>query len=123
MNILVVEDHPVICEVLRLALEPQGHRVTLAGDAATALARMDEAPPHLVILDITLPGRLDGYDICRHIRGHERLKRAVVYMLSARAVLEDQVEARRAGANRYFVKPFSALALLAAVDQEARHHG
>lgn len=121
MKILVVEDQPVLCEVLDLMLQPLDHDVSYAHDTDAALAALDTLEPDLVVLDASVPGGLDGYEICRTVRGSRRLSHTRVYMLGARGGAGPH-RGPQADADRYFPKPFSALEFLGAIDAAARHH-
>lgn len=122
MKILVVEDQPVFCEVLDLVLQPLRHDVSYAHDTDSALAALETLKPDLVVLDVSIPGWLDGYELCRNIRADHRLAHTCVYMLSARSGTQAVQRGRQVGADRYFTKPFSPLELLGAIDDAARQH-
>ncbi len=66
-KILIVDDDPHICEVVRFALEKAGFETCTAEDGHQALKRFDEQQPHLVVLDIMMP-EMDGTDVCRALR-------------------------------------------------------
>src|SRR3954469_8391335 len=68
-TILVVDDNPDNIEILRAFLESRGYAVTSAAEGQPALARMEEIPPELVLLDVMMPG-MDGWQVCRTIKSH-----------------------------------------------------
>jgi two-component system response regulator MprA len=109
--ILVVEDDVAILKVLQRSLTFEGYRVETAEDGETALVRMQENHPDLVILDLMLPV-MDGLEVCRRIRVSDQLP---ILILTARETLKDRVIGLDAGADDYLVKPFELDELLARV--------
>jgi len=110
--VTIVEDDPAIAEGLALNLRLQGHRTETVGDAETALARISEAAPALVLLDITLP-KQSGLWVLERLR--ESNNHVPVIVLSARQDEFDKVAALRLGADDYVTKPFTLAELLARV--------
>ena len=88
MKILIAEDDQYIREGLRDLLEAEGYQTVMAVDGADAMAKYHEATPHLVLLDIMMPGK-DGYTVCREIRGHS--SQVPVIFLSAKSEEIDRV--------------------------------
>ncbi len=117
-TILVVDDSPTICRLVATTLERRGYRVFTAADGLEALAKMSDMLPDLILLDITLP-RLDGYQLCKIIRGNEETKQTPVVMLSGKDDFFDKVKGRMAGAVDYITKPFKPDTLLRAVTKHA----
>jgi two-component system, OmpR family, KDP operon response regulator KdpE len=111
-TVLVVEDEPRLVRLIRAILESDGYRVDVVHDGESALERIALAPPDLVLLDLLLPGSLDGYAICERIRGFSMTP---VIMLTARVQEDDKLRGFDAGADDYVTKPFSARELLARV--------
>lgn len=117
MNILIVEDEPVLREGLTDLLTGAGHQVEVAGDGLTAAQRGLDPALELVLLDIMLP-KLDGIEVCRRIR---KARPALpILMLTAKGSEEDKVRGLTAGADDYVTKPFGARELLARVETIAR---
>jgi DNA-binding response OmpR family regulator len=110
--VTIVEDDPAIAEGLALNLRLQGHRTEVVGDAETALARIVEAAPVLVLLDITLP-KQSGLWVLERLR--EAGNNVPIIVLSARQDEFDKVAALRLGADDYVTKPFALAELLARV--------
>jgi DNA-binding response OmpR family regulator len=106
--ILVVDDDAKIVSLVRMYLEREGYRVTVASDGRTALASIALDPPALVVLDLMLP-EVDGIAILRAIR---RNGRTPVVVLSARGTARDRIEGLEEGADDYVVKPFSPAELV-----------
>ncbi len=113
MNILVVEDEPMLRDGLRDLLEGAGHCVEAVGDGATAVERGREEAFDLVLLDLMLP-KLDGIEVCRRLR---TVRPALpILMLTARGAEEEKVKGLQAGADDYVTKPFGVRELLARVE-------
>jgi len=117
MNILIVEDEPVLREGLNDLLAGAGHQVEVAGDGATAAQRGLDPAFELVLLDIMLP-KLDGIEVCRRIR--KARPTLPILMLTAKGSEEDKVRGLNAGADDYVTKPFGARELLARMEAMAR---
>jgi two-component system phosphate regulon response regulator PhoB len=113
-RILVVEDEPAIAELVAINLRHDGYEVSIAADAASAAARVDERLPDLAILDWMLPGR-SGLQLARDWRAQNRTKALPIIMLTARAEEADKLAGLDGGADDYLTKPFSTKELLARV--------
>ena len=114
-KILIVDDEPDILLMLRMSLEDEGHEVVMAADGQTALDRIAEHHPDLVLLDVMMPV-LDGWGVLEQKR--ETGDATAVIMLSAKAEESDIQKAMTLGAREYVVKPFDLdklVALVAAV--------
>ncbi|HYD54381.1 MAG TPA: response regulator transcription factor [Gemmatimonadaceae bacterium] len=111
-RILIVEDNPDLAYGLRTGLEIEGYEADVAEDGLAGLTRALEWDPHLVILDLMLPG-MDGYRVLRTLR--ERGQEMPVLILTARGEEADKVLGFRLGADDYVTKPCGVLELLARV--------
>src|SRR5712691_5077381 len=112
MQVLVVEDEPLIAEFVASALGREGLRVDVVGDRDAALRAVNAGPYDLLVLDLMLPGR-GGLEVCREIRRTDG--RTPIIMLTARDALEDKVIGLDSGADDYVTKPFELEELLARV--------
>jgi DNA-binding response OmpR family regulator len=110
-KIIVVEDEPTLRDTLVYNLNRQGYVVEYAGDGKTALDKVREFKPDLIVLDIMLPV-LDGFEVCRIIRSEMALP---ILMLTARDDEIDRVIGLEIGADDYMTKPFSMREFLARV--------
>lgn len=117
-HVLLVEDEANIIEAIRFLLTRDGWRVEAHGDGRTAVNRIRERAPDLVILDLMLPGK-SGLDILRELRSDASLVDLPVLMLTARGQAQDRDLAAQAGANRFMTKPFSNSDVLDAVRELA----
>jgi len=102
-TVLLVDDEDSIQKLLTYPLERDGFRVVQARDGEEALARFDEQPVDLVVLDIMLP-RLDGLEVCKRLRSRSAVP---IIMLTARDDELDKVLGLELGADDYITKPFS----------------
>jgi DNA-binding response OmpR family regulator len=118
-RVLVVDDEPVVREVLTRYLERDGFEVETAADGEHAIARFDAATPDLVLLDLMLPG-LDGFEVFRAIRSRWQ---SPVIMLTARGDVTDRIVGLEVGADDYVSKPFSPSEVTARVRAVIRRVG
>jgi CheY-like chemotaxis protein len=117
--VLVVDDSPTVLKIVGMALERQGHEVLVAGNAMQALAKLDEATPDLILLDITMP-HMDGYQLCKLIKANPLTADIPVVMLSGKDGFFDKVRGRLAGSTDYITKPFDPSTLVEAVERHCR---
>ena len=110
-TILVVDDEPIVREVVVRYLEREGFRTLEAADGDTARECVEQGTPNLVVLDLMLPGT-DGLTLCRWIRSRSDLP---VIMLTARGEEADRIVGLELGADDYVTKPFSPRELAARV--------
>ena len=108
---LVVDDEPMVCEVVTAYLERDGYRVSVASDGKAAVEMFDSVRPDLVVLDVMLP-ELDGFGVLSELR---RRADVPVILLTARTDETDRVLGLELGADDYVVKPFSPRELSARV--------
>jgi DNA-binding response OmpR family regulator len=112
IDVLVVDDAPEFAELAAVVLGHAGHRVRRASSYSEAVAALDESPPDLVVLDLTLPDG-DGLDLCRTVR--ERGD-AYILVVTGRPDAADRLMGFRLGADDVLAKPFSGRELNARVD-------
>ena len=111
-TILLVEDEAQIARTVRLYLEQAGYKVVWASDGRQGLAAFRQERPSLVLLDLNLPGGMDGLDVCRAMC---RESRVPVIMLTARREEADKLIGLELGADDYITKPFSPREVVARV--------
>jgi DNA-binding response OmpR family regulator len=114
-RILVVDDEPIVREVLARYLEREGYAVEVAEDGERAIERYKATAPDLVLLDLMLP-RVDGLEVFRRIRDNgPQMPRAAVIMLTAKGDEADRIVGLELGADDYVTKPFSPREVVARV--------
>ncbi len=118
MRVLIVEDDRQVAGSLRRGLQEEGFGVDVVDDGQEAVSAAMTTPFDVVVLDVMLPGRLDGFGVCSQLRA--RRVRTPVLMLTARDAVDDRVHGLEVGADDYLVKPFAFRELLARVRALAR---
>jgi len=116
INILIVDDEESIVEFIKMGLEAEGYSIHTAYDGIEAVTKAKEIKPHIVILDIMLPG-INGYEACLEIK--KSIKTSII-MLTAKDEIDDRVRGLDLGADDYMVKPFSFKELVARINARLR---
>jgi two-component system OmpR family response regulator len=111
-RILVVDDELPITELLQMALSFEGYEVAVAATGREALELARTFRPHLIVLDVMMPG-IDGFQVVKRLR--EERDMTPVLLLTARDSVEDRVEGLRLGSDDYLAKPFSLAELTARI--------
>jgi twitching motility two-component system response regulator PilG len=119
--VLVVDDSPTIRKIVEVTLRRERIRVLGVGDGLSALAAIADRRPHLILLDITLPG-MDGYQICQVIKQRPASKHIPVVMLSGRDGIFDKIRGRLVGSTQYVTKPFDPVQLVKTVSKHVSQH-
>jgi two-component system, OmpR family, response regulator len=104
VRVLVVDDEPVLAELVSMALRYEGWDIATAGDGATAIALARENPPDVVVLDVMLPD-MSGLDVLRVLR--RQTPGLPLLLLTAKDSVEDRIAGLTAGGDDYVTKPFS----------------
>lgn len=117
IKILLVDDEPNILRFLEIGLQNEGFEVMTAQDGLSAITLAKQFQPHIVILDVMMPG-MDGFEICRMLKKTEN---PAVIMLTAKEEVEDRVKGLNLGADDYMAKPFSFDELLARIHARVRN--
>lgn len=118
-RVLVVEDDPMLAEVVERYLHHAGFEVQVCDDGADGLQRALDWLPDLVVLDVLLP-TIDGFEVCRRLRQSAPIP---IVMLTARAEEDDRVLGLELGADDYVTKPFSPRELTARIGAVLRRAG
>ena len=119
-RVLLVEDEPNIIEAITFLLSREGWHVDTQTDGATAVKRVRDLQPDLLMLDHMLPGK-SGLDILIELRSDDQFLALPILMLTARGQMRDRAEAEAAGVSRFMTKPFSNTEVLAAVRDLTRN--
>ena len=113
-RIYIVDDDPDIVHFVRVNLELEGYDVRASLDGQEALEAIVQDPPHLVVLDVMMPGT-DGLTILRRMRSHPATANVSVIILTAKALASDRIKGLELGADDYITKPFEIDELIARV--------
>ena len=112
LRVLIVEDEEALIEPLKYNFTKEGYIVDTALDGETALDKIFNKPPELILLDWMLP-KISGIDLCKRIRNNKETKNIPIIMLTARGEENDRIQGLEMGADDYVTKPFSINELLA----------
>ena len=120
-SVMVVDDSATIRHLVSHTLSGAGYIVRMAEDGVKALLMIQEALPDMVFMDINMP-RMDGYQVCKVIKGDQATKQIPVVMLSGKDGFFDKVKGRLAGSAEYITKPFESDALIRSVEKHLAPH-
>lgn len=118
MRVLVVDDNRDAAEMVATVLEMEGHETRAVNDGAQALDCVEQYRPHVVVLDIGLPG-IDGYEVARRLRRLPAAREALLIALTGYGQNTDQARARQAGFDHHLVKPADMAVVLSLIDEWA----
>jgi putative two-component system response regulator len=104
-RILVVDDNPMVSNLLEQVLRAEGHHVSVVSDGLEALANVALHAPDLILLDLDLPG-LHGYEVCRRLKANPATRLIPIVIVTARCDAGDRVDAWDLGADDFLTKPF-----------------
>jgi len=113
-RILVVDDSETNRDILNARLTSQGYEVVQAADGEEALAAARQHLPDLILLDVMMP-KLDGFEVCRRLKGDASLPFMPIILVTAKTASTDVVAGLDAGADEYLTKPIDQAALVARV--------
>jgi CheY-like chemotaxis protein len=111
LRILLVEDDGDSAETLAVLLRIYGHEVDVARDGPTALRLAAAAPPDVALLDLDLPGGMDGYEVARRLREQEADKLPLLIAVTGYGQEEDRRRSAEAGIHLHLLKPVDGEAL------------
>jgi two-component system alkaline phosphatase synthesis response regulator PhoP len=120
-KILLVDDEPNIIEFLEYNLRKEGYEVHSCNNGKAALALAQELKPHLIVLDVMMPG-MDGIETCKEIRQIPALKNPIIIFLSARGEDYSQIAGFEAGADDYVAKPVKPRVLISRINAFLKRH-
>lgn len=116
-RVLIVEDQSDIRKLIRMTLEFEDYEIHEAPDGVQGLTLVRALCPDLVLLDVMMPGELDGLQVCQRIKTDPALAHVKVVILTARGQARDRESGAAAAADEYLIKPFSPLQLIETVDR------
>lgn len=106
-KILIVDDQADIRRLVRWTLEEAGHTLFEAANGALGVQLAQTAEPDIVLLDVMMPGGMDGIEACKQMRASPHLNNTLIVMLTADSQTAVKTRAQEAGANVFLGKPFS----------------
>jgi len=110
-KVLIIDDHATTRDLVKWALNESGFRLSEASNGEAGILAAKQNHPDLILLDIMMPGGLDGYEVCRQLRSSDTLAKVKIVLLSANDAEADRKRGQEAGANAYLVKPFKPAVL------------
>lgn len=116
-KILIVDDQAEVRELVEVTLRVGDYQVFQAANATEALAQARRESPDLIVMDVMMPGEMDGIEATRRIKADPETAGCRVVILTARGQQEDIESGSAAGADGYFIKPFSPLELIGKVEE------
>lgn len=116
-KILIVDDHAEVRDILEATLKSADYAILKSSNAQEALPLIRIHKPELVIMDIMMPGQIDGIEATRIVKSDPETKKCKVMVITGKIAAKDEETAFAAGADCYLAKPFSPLKLLREVDR------
>lgn len=110
-RILLIDDEKDLLEEMTLRLEAVGYEVLVAFDGQEGLEKAREDKPDLIQMDVLMP-KMNGYQVCRELKGADETKSIPIILLTARAQESDKFLGKETGANAYITKPYEIDLLL-----------
>ncbi|MFQ5672913.1 MAG: response regulator [Nitrospinales bacterium] len=116
-KILVVDDQTVVRELVTETLSASNYQISECDNAEQAVEYAKAEKPDLILMDIMMPGRMDGLEATRIIKSDPSTQKCTIIFLTAKMLPDDIKEAYRAGGSYYFLKPFSPMKLVAKIEK------
>lgn len=113
-KVLIADDEPNIVISLEFLMKREGYQVMVARDGPQALESIQRERPHLVLLDVMMPGKT-GFEVCQAVRADDTLDAVKIVLLTAKGRDTDIAKGQALGADAYVTKPFSTRELAAKV--------
>jgi DNA-binding response OmpR family regulator len=123
MQILIIEDSDSIRHLIETLVAARGHGVEAVSNGAKGVDAALARPPDVILLDLYLPGGLDGFDVCRKLRAAEATRTVPIIVISSLTDDASKLRAGEAGATAYYTKPFSPTALLKEIESLGSREG
>ncbi|MCH7782883.1 response regulator [candidate division KSB1 bacterium] len=116
-KILVVDDQAEVRELVEVTLRSEEYEIIQAKSASEAIEKAKSEKPDLIILDIMMPGGMDGYEVCKILKSDPATKKITIIFLTAKGQEVDKEKGFDAGGDGYFAKPFSPLKLIEKIEE------
>jgi DNA-binding response OmpR family regulator len=115
-RIMIIEDQSDIRRLIRWSLDLEGHEIHEASNGEAGLTGASLIKPDLILLDVMMPGAIDGLEVCRRVKAGPEYGHPLVLLLTAMAQKRDREAGLAAGADGYLNKPFSPALLVEQVE-------
>jgi DNA-binding response OmpR family regulator len=115
-RIMIIEDQSDIRRLIRWSLDLEGHEIHEASNGEAGLTGASLIKPDLILLDVMMPGAIDGLEVCRRLKAEPEYGQPLVLLLTAMAQKRDREAGVAAGADGYLSKPFSPSLLVEQVE-------
>ncbi|MBQ0943271.1 response regulator [Ideonella sp. 4Y16] len=116
-RVLIVEDQADIRKLIRMTLEFENYEIHEAADGSFGLRMAQAIKPDILLLDVMMPGEIDGLQVCQRIKSDPEMAGSKVVLLTARGQQKDREAGEQAGADEYLIKPFSPLQLIETIER------
>lgn len=116
MRILIIEDSDSIRKMIEALVAARGHAVEAVPTGSKGVEAARARVPDVILLDLNLPGSLDGFDVCAQLRAEPATKSVPILIITAMDDARSKQRALDAGASAYYTKPFSPTALLKEIE-------
>jgi len=116
-KILIVDDQMEVRRLVEMTLRVEDYQVLQAESGEEAIEIVKTEKPDLIIMDIMMPGGIDGHEATRILKNDPETKDSTIIMLTAKGQEADREKGFEAGADDYFIKPFSPLELIKKVEE------
>lgn len=116
-KILVVDDQEEVRELVEVTLRSEEYGIIQAKSGSEAIEKAKAEKPDLIILDIMMPGGMDGYEVCKTLKTDPSTKEITIIFLTAKGQEVDKEKGFDAGGDGYFSKPFSPLKLIEKIEE------
>lgn len=110
-KLLIVDDNPEVCNLLKLTLAGDAYELKEVSNGVDALNAIKAWRPNIVLLDIMMPGEMNGFQVCKAVKNDPHLKHTYIALLTAKGQLRDIHQGADVGADNYLIKPFSPMLL------------
>ncbi len=122
-KILIVDDHVEIRKLVEITLRVEDYQILQAKSGEEAIKIEKAEKPDLIIMDVVMPGKIDGIEATRILKNDPETKKCPIIMLTSKDDEEDVKRGLDAGADDYFTKPFSPLELIKKVEEVLGYPG
>ena len=116
-KILIVDDKPAVRELIEATLQSTDRQIFYAASGDQAVETARRIRPDLILMDVMMPGKFDGFEATRILKNDPETKNVIIILLTAVGQQHEISEGLSAGADDYFIKPFSPLELLKTVEK------